>query len=169
MKAAIIYPGNEVPEFAEFPEPVVHNDEEILMTVKTVALKQVDRARALGKHYSIQKDLKLAHVIGSDGVGLLEDGTRVYAIGTGGMAAEKAVIEKSRMIPLPAIIDDASAAALPNTVIGSAMALLFRAGMKKGETILINGATGFTGRIAVQVAKYYGAGRILPSASQKNS
>ena len=65
------------------------------------------------------------------------------------------------MIKLPAGIDDVTAAALPNAVAGSAMALRFRAGMKPGETVLINGATGFTGKIAVQIAKHYGAKRII--------
>ena len=102
-----------------------------------------------------------ATVIGGDGVGLLADGTRVFALGVSGMIAEKAVIEKSRMVKLPQGIDDATAAALPNAVAGSAMALLFRAGMKPGETVLINGATGFTGKIAVQVAKHYGAKKII--------
>lgn len=65
------------------------------------------------------------------------------------------------MIKLPAGVDDVTAAALPNAVAGSAMALRFRAGMKPGETVLINGATGFTGKIAVQVAKHYGAKKII--------
>jgi NADPH:quinone reductase-like Zn-dependent oxidoreductase len=58
-------------------------------------------------------------------------------------------------------LDDATAAALPNAVFGSAMALRFRAGIEPGDTVLINGATGFTGRVAVQIARHYGAGRII--------
>ena len=49
------------------------------------------------------------------------------------------------------------------------MGLRFRAGMKKGETVLINGATGFTGKIAVQVAKYYGAKRIIVTGRNKQT
>ena len=85
------------------------------------------------------------------------------------MAAEKAVIEKSRMVPLPAGIDNVSAAALPNAVIGSAMGLHFKAGMKQGETVLINGATGFTGKIAVQIAKRYGAQKIIVTGRNEQS
>jgi len=85
------------------------------------------------------------------------------------MIAEKAVIEKDRMIRIPKGIDDATAAALPNAVAGSAMALLFRAKMKKGETVLINGATGFTGKIAVQVARYYGAKNIIVTGRNENT
>jgi NADPH:quinone reductase-like Zn-dependent oxidoreductase len=74
-------------------------------------------------------------------VGLHDDGTRVFALGVSGMIAERAVIEKRRMVKLPKGIDDATAAALPNAIAGSAMALRFRAAMKPGETLLINGIT----------------------------
>ncbi|MNL15381.1 Quinone oxidoreductase 1 [compost metagenome] len=65
------------------------------------------------------------------------------------------------MVALPDGIDDAKAAAMPNAVAGSAMALRFRAGIKPEETVLINGATGFTGQMAVQIAKHYGAKNII--------
>ena len=110
-----------------------------------------------------------AKVIGGDGVGLLKDGTRVYAIGVSGMAAEKAVIEKDMMVLLPDGIDDVTSAALPNAVIGSAMGLRFKADIKKGETVLINGATGFTGKIAVQLAKYYGAENIIATGRNQQT
>jgi NADPH:quinone reductase-like Zn-dependent oxidoreductase len=161
MKAAIIFQKGEMPQYTEFPEPVVKNEEEILISVKAAAIKHLDKSKASGKHYSTKNDIHNAKVIGGDGVGLLEDGTRVFALGVSGMIAEKAIIEKSRMIKLPAGIDDATAAALPNAVAGSAMALRFRANMKPGETVLINGATGFTGKIAVQIAKHYGAKKII--------
>jgi len=66
-------------------------------------------------------------------------------------------------------IDDAVAAALPNAVAGSAMALRFRAGIKDGEVVLINGATGFTGKTAVQIAKYYGAKKIIVTGRNEQS
>jgi NADPH:quinone reductase-like Zn-dependent oxidoreductase len=77
------------------------------------------------------------------------------------MMAEKAIVSKERMIALPAALDIVTAAALPNAVMGSAMPLRFRAAMQAGETVLVNGATGVTGRMAVQLAKYYGAKRII--------
>ncbi len=161
MKAAVIYQKGGMPQYTEFPEPVVKNEDEILISVKAAAIKHFDKARAGGTHYSARHDKQSATVPGGDGVGLLADGTRVFAFGVSGMIAEKAVVEKSRMIKLPAGIDDATAAALPNAVAGSAMALRFRAAMKRGEVVLINGATGFTGKIATQVAKYYGAKKII--------
>lgn len=160
MKAAVVYQKGEMPQCIEFPEPQINNDNECLLTVKAAAIKHFDKASASGKHYSANANQQIATVIGGDGVGLLADGTRVFAFGRG-MIAEKAVVEKSRMIRLPDAIDDASAAALPNAVAGSAMALRFRAAMKGGETLLINGATSFTGKIALQLAKFYGAHRII--------
>ncbi len=161
MKAAVVYHKGEMPKYTEFPEPVVKDEGEILISVRAAAIKHFDKGRASGKHYSAGDKGQHATVIGGDGVGLLADGTRVFGLGVSGMIAEKAVIEESRMVKLPAGISDAAAAALPNAVAGSAMALRFRAGMKPGETVLINGATGFTGKIAVQVAKHYGAKKII--------
>ncbi|MGO1751663.1 MAG: quinone oxidoreductase family protein, partial [Psychroflexus sp.] len=94
-------------------------------------------------------------------VGILENGKRVYAQGITGMLAEKAIIHKNKYVEIPDHLDLQIAAALPNAVLGSAMALKARGKIKKGQTVLINGATGFTGLIAVQIAKYYGAKTII--------
>lgn len=169
MKAAVLYQKDGMPQYTDYPEPVVQNENELLISVRAAAIKHMDKSRASGKHYSTKNDTGQAKVIGGDGVGLLEDGTRVYAVGVSGMAAEKAVIEKSRMVALPEGIDDVIAAALPNAVIGSAMGFRFRAGMLPGETVLINGATGFTGKIAVQIARHYGARKIIVTGRNEQS
>ncbi|HEX8016727.1 MAG TPA: zinc-binding alcohol dehydrogenase family protein, partial [Flavobacterium sp.] len=140
---------------------IPQNENEILISVKAVAITNLDKAKASGKHYSSENENKNGTVIGSDGVGLLEDGTRVYARGITGTIAEKAIVEKNRMVALPEGINNTAAAAMPNAIAGSAMALRFRAGMREGETVLINGATGFTGQMAIQLAKHYGAKKII--------
>lgn len=162
MKAAVVFQKGELPKYVEdFSEPNVQNDNELLITVKASAIKNLDKARASGKHYSTENEKHTATVPGGDGVGLLIDGTRVYGIGVSGMLAERATVEKGRIVKVPAGIDDATAAALPNAVMGSALALRFRAGLQKGETVLINGATGVTGKLAVQISKYYGAKKVI--------
>ncbi|OXA88373.1 quinone oxidoreductase family protein [Flavobacterium hercynium] len=161
MKAAVVYKKGAMPQYSEFPEPIVQSENEVLLCVKAVAITNLDKGKASGKHYSSENDSQNGFVVGSDAVGLLEDGTRVYARGISGTIAEKAIVEKNRMVLLPDGISDATAAALPNAVAGSAMALKFRAGIKAGETVLINGATGFTGQIAIQLAKYYGAKKVI--------
>ena len=161
MKAAVIYKKGELPKYAEFAEPIVQNENEVLISVKAVAITNLDKGIVSGDHYSSENENQNGTVIGSDGVGILNNGTRVYARGINGTIAEKALVEKNRMIPLPDGISDDTAAAMPNAVAGSAMALRFRAQIQPGETVLINGATGFTGQMAIQIAKHYGAKKII--------
>lgn len=161
MKAAVVYKKGEMPKYADFADPIVQNENEILISVKAVAITNLDKGKASGKHYSPEKDTQNGFIVGSDGVGLLENGTRVYARGINGTMAEKAIIDKNILVPLPDGISDAVAASLPNAVAGSAMALRFRANIQAGETVLINGATGFTGQMAIQIAKHYGAKKII--------
>ena len=168
MKAAVIYPDNSTPRYIDLPDPVRQGEDEVMISVKAVAIKHFDRSRASGKHYSSDV-APTPRIIGGDGVGLLEDGTRVYAIGVSGMLAEKAIVSLDRIVPLPATLDDATAAALPNAVIGAAMGLRFKADVQPGDTVLINGATGFTGRMAVQIAKHYGAGKVIATGRNPES
>ena len=170
MKAAVVFQKGEMPKYVEdFAEPKVQNKNELLISVKASALKNLDKMRASGKHYSTQNEEWTAKVVGGDGVGLLEDGTRVYGVGINGMIAEKAIVEKDFLVKLPEEIDNATAAALPNAVMGSALALRFRVAFKSGETVLINGATGVTGKITVQIAKYYGAKKIIATGRNEQS
>lgn len=169
MKAAILFGQGEAPHYADVCEPVPQNDREVLVSVKAVALKHIDKSQAKGTHYSTEGNSPAANVIGGDGVCLLPDGTRIYAIGASGMAAERATIMVNTIVPVPTMLDDDTAAALPNAIFGSAMAILFRGGMEHGDTVLVNGATGFTGRLAVQLARYYGAGRIIVTGRNAQS
>jgi NADPH:quinone reductase-like Zn-dependent oxidoreductase len=160
MKAAVSYKKGELPQYTNFPDPIVQNVNHLLISVKASAVKNLDKNIASGKHYSADAK-EVAKVVGGDGIGFLEDGTRVYALGVTGMIAEKAIVDKNKMVKVPEGLDDCTAAALPNAVAGSAMALRFRANIQKEETVLINGATGVTGKIAIQLAKHYGAKRII--------
>ena len=169
MKAAVVYKKGELPKYAEFPEPIASNENEVLVSVKAVAITNLDKGIASGDHYSSEKENQNGFIVGSDGIGVLENGTRVYARGISGTIAEKALVEKNRMVALPDGIDNATAAAMPNAVAGSAMAIRFRAGIKPGETVLINGATGFTGQMAAQIAKHYGAKNIIVTGRNEKS
>lgn len=169
MKAAVLYQKGDLPQYADFPEPAVQSEDEVLVAVKAVAIKHFDKGRATGKHYSSDGPKEGGRVIGGDGVCLLPDGTRVYGMGVSGMLAEKATIEKNRIVKLPDGISDATAAALANAVIGAVMGLRFKAGIQPGDVVLINGATGFTGRVAVQIAKYYGAKKVIATGRNNQS
>lgn len=159
MKAAIINELGATPVYSDYPNPVPSNESELLLHVKAASVKNLDKLRASGQHYASYTELPA--VVGIDGVGTLEDGTLVYAQGISGTLAEQALVRKGQYVPVPAGLDLAQAAALPNAVIGAAMALRFRAKMNAGDVVLINGATGVTGQLAVQLAKLAGASRII--------
>jgi NADPH:quinone reductase-like Zn-dependent oxidoreductase len=169
MKAAVMFPNNNLPQYIDCPEPTIQNSYEVLVRVKAVAIKHFDKGRATGKHYSSDAPAAAGRIIGGDGVCHLEDGTRIYGMSVDGMLAEKAVIHKDRIVAIPNALDDATAAALPNAVIGAAMGLRFKADIQPGDVVLINGATGFTGRVAVQIAKHYGAKWIIVTGRNQES
>lgn len=162
MKAFVVYKKGEAPKLSQdFPMPKQGNDNEILLNVKAAAIKNLDIARASGNHYSLNFDDKQAKIVGTDAVGTLRDGSVVYAMGLNGTLAEKVWVNKNTVVPVPDNLDVATAASLPNAAMGSALALLFRAKMQANEVVLINGATGTTGQMAVQLAKNYGAKKII--------
>ncbi|WP_345211918.1 zinc-binding dehydrogenase [Mucilaginibacter gynuensis] len=158
-----------MPQYNDVPNPEPQNENEILVNVKAVAIKHFDKGVASGTHYASSGQRGGGKVIGGDGVCLMANGSRVYAIGVSGMLAEQATIEKGRYVEVPDGVDDATAAALPNAVFGAAMGLKFKANISPGDVVLINGATGFTGRVAVQIARYYGASRIIVTGRNKQS
>ncbi|MPR33356.1 quinone oxidoreductase family protein [Salmonirosea aquatica] len=159
MKAAVLHQLGTLPIYEDFQDPIPRNETELLLHVKAASVKNLDKLRASGQHYASYTHLPV--VVGMDGVGTLENGTRVYAQGLTGMIAEKALVAHNRYTILPERIDDVTAAALPNAVMGAALALRFRAKIEKGDTVLINGATGVTGQVAVQIARHYGAAKII--------
>jgi NADPH:quinone reductase-like Zn-dependent oxidoreductase len=166
MKAAILKELGQTPIYSDFPNPIPSKGQ-IMIDVKTASIKNLDKLRASGKHYASYTELPA--VVGIDGVGALEDGTLVYAQGISGTLAERALVSEGQYVVLPKGLDLVQAAALPNAVIGAAMALRFRAKMKKGSVVLINGATGVTGQLAVQLAKYDGASKIIVTGRNQES
>lgn len=159
MKAAILERLGTTPVYKEILEPKVNSENEVLIEVKAAAVKNLDKGMVSGSHYASYR--KLPTVVGTDGVGLLPDGTWVYAQGKTGMLAEKAIVDKISCIPLPDAIEWGLAAALPNAALGGVLPLTARAKMKKGDVVLINGGTGITGKLALQMAKHYGASEII--------
>lgn len=126
------------------------------------ALSQFTKSRAAGTHYSAEGEFP--SVAGSDGVGKRQDGRRVYFAlpeAPYGAMAEKSVVRSQQCIELPDDLDDITAAAIANPGMSAWCALEQRAHLKPGETVLINGATGTAGRLAVQLARYLGAGKVI--------
>jgi len=161
MKAAIITKPGSTPVFADFDDPTPQVGEELIV-VSASALSQVTKSRASGSHYTAPGSLPA--VVGIDGVGRIQDGRRVYFVlpeePFGGMA-EKVAVSMDRCIPLPDDVDDITAAAIAIPGMSSWAALKERAHLIAGENVLINGATGLSGRLAVQIAKHLGAKRVI--------
>src|ERR1700722_14373336 len=157
MKAAIVVEAGKTPIYGDFKEPVPANGE-VQVTVSAAALSNVVKSRASGTHYSSSGQLPF--VVAIDGVGRLSDGRRVYfALPNApfGSMSEKTVIRPSQCVSLPDDLDDVTAAAIANPGMSAWAAFKERARLRAGETVLVNGATGTAGRLAVQIAKYMGA------------
>ena len=161
MKAAVLHTLGQPPRFADFPDPQASQDE-VLVHVKAASLKNVEKAMASGSHYDSHRNLPV--ICGVDGIAFLDDGTRVFCGGCRppyGMMAEQAVVSRAYCLPVPDEVDDNTAAALPNPALSSWLPLIWRANLKPGETVLILGATGVAGKLAIQIAKHLGAGRVV--------
>jgi NADPH:quinone reductase-like Zn-dependent oxidoreductase len=161
MKAAIVRAAGQAPVYGDFEAPAA-GDGEVLINVSAAALSQVVRGRASGSHYSSAGQFPF--VVGVDGVGRTEDGERVYFSlprAPYGAMAERTVVRRTQCLALPDALDDVTAAAIANPGMSSWAALTERAKLKRGETVLINGATGIAGSLAVQIAKHLGAGKVI--------
>jgi NADPH2:quinone reductase len=160
MNAAVVEAFDRPPRYAEFADPVA-GEGEVLVEVKAAGLHPIVRSLANGTHYGSAGILPF--VPGVDGVGKLSDGRRVY-FGTThppyGTFAERSITRPALCVSLPDGIDDVTAAALANPGMSSRAALM-RAGFKEGESVLILGATGVAGQLAVQVARRLGAQRVV--------
>ena len=120
------------------------------------------RSQASGSHYTSTGELPL--VPGVDGVGRGPDGLlRYFALdGTGpGSMAEQALIDTRRSVVLPEGSDPVAVAAAMNPAMSSWVALRRRAGFQAGQDVLVLGATGNAGRLAVQIARQLGARQVI--------
>jgi len=168
MKAAIITEADKTPICGEFREPTACEGKE-LITVSASALSQFSKSRSSGSHYS--SDRQFPSVAGADGVGRTADGRRVYFVlpeAPYGAIAEKSLVRSKQCVAVPDGLDDVTAAAIANPGMSAWAALVERAHMRSGETVLVNGATGTAGRLAVQLAKYFGAGKVIATSRNES-
>jgi NADPH:quinone reductase-like Zn-dependent oxidoreductase len=161
MKAAVIHALGQPPRFEDFPEPTA-GEGEVGVAVRAAALHPVVRARVSGASSGSANVFPL--IPGIDGVGYLNDGTRVYFFASArppyGTMAERSVVRREMTFPLPDHLDDLTAAAVFNPAQSSWLAFT-QAQLAQGDTVLIVGATGVAGKLAVQIAKRLGAGKVI--------
>ena len=171
MYAAVLHTIGTAPRYEEFPEPVLSdNVSEALVHVHAASLKPVDKQLASGSHYASRG--QLPRVCGLDGVGHLDDGQRVFFGGPRpphGAMAQRTVVPRALAFPVPENVSDETAAALPNPGVSAWLSLTYRAKLMRGENVLILGATGVTGKLAVKIAKLLGAARVVAAGRSQQA
>jgi NADPH2:quinone reductase len=161
MRAAVLHRLGTTPRCEPFAEPVVGHGE-VLVSVHAASLKPIDKQLARGSHYAAPRTFPL--ICGSDGVGHLNDGQRVFFGGPRppyGAMTERTVVPQAFTFPIPETLNDEAAAAIANPGVSAWLSLAHRARLAAGENVLVLGATGVTGRLAVKLAKLLGAGRVV--------
>jgi NADPH:quinone reductase-like Zn-dependent oxidoreductase len=165
MHAAVVTSFDAPPRYLEFPTPAPEGENEILVDVLAAGLHPRVRSQANGSHYTSTDELPL--VPGIDGVGRGQDGVLRYFIlpdTTMGAMAEQTVVDLRRSVALPENSDPIAVAAAVNPAMSSWVALRQRITFEAGQSVLVLAAAGNAGKMAVQVAKLFGAGRIVAAA-----
>jgi NADPH:quinone reductase-like Zn-dependent oxidoreductase len=161
MNAAVVSDFRQPPRYESFAEPVPAQGES-LVTVTAAGLHQIVKSLANGSHYGSTGELPF--IAGVDGVGRLESGRRVYfgaARSPFGTIAERSLATDAIMVDLPEGLDDVTAAGIANPGMSSWVALFSQAKFVAGESVLVLGATGVAGRLSVQIARRFGARRVI--------
>ncbi len=161
MRAAVVHAFDAPPRYTTFADPVAAEGE-LPVTVTAAGLHPIVKSLANGTHYGSTGELPF--IPGVDGVGRLQDGSRVlFGVSRApyGTFSERALAANWMCIPLPEGLDDATAAGIANPAMSSWVALTVRAKFVAGESVLILGATGVAGQLALQIAKRLGARRVI--------
>jgi NADPH:quinone reductase-like Zn-dependent oxidoreductase len=162
MYAAVVNAFDNPPSYQQMPAPEPHGAHEVLANVLAAGLHPRVRSQANGSHYTSTDELPL--VPGIDGVGRLADGRQVYFVlpdTTMGSMAEQTVIDLRRSVLLADDLDPVVLAAAMNPGMSSWVGLRRRLDFQPGCSVLVMGATGSAGQLAVQIAKHLGAGHVI--------
>ena len=162
MHAAVVRSFDHPPRYEQYDAPQPSGPDETVAEVLAVGLHPRVRSGAAGRHYTSTGTLPM--IPGIDGVGRLPDGGLVYFAvpdDVWGSMAEQAVVDPRRTVPLPDGADVAKIAAAMNPAMSAWVALRRRVPLQPGQSVLVLGATGNAGTMAVQVASRLGAGRVV--------
>ena len=161
MDAAVLTEVGGRPEFAQFQDPVAR-DGCVVVQVAAAGVNHLDIAKASGGFYLGPPTVPSA--LGSDGVGRLADGRRLFfdtTVALFGAWAQQSLVPEASLLAVSDWVDDAVAAALGNAVLAAWLSLDWRARLQPGECVVVLGATGAMGSAAVQIAKILGAKRVV--------
>jgi len=162
MNAAVVRSFDGPPRYETFQAPEPSGEEELAVDVLAAALHPRVRSGASGSHYTSTDALPL--IPGVDGVGRSSDGRLLYFVAFDspfGSMAERTVVDRRRAVPLADEADVLAVAAGMNPGMSSWLALRGRISLAAGQKVLVLGATGTAGRMAVQIAKFLGAGWVV--------
>src|SRR5262245_24127050 len=170
MRAAVLQRHGAPPRYS--PHPVLGpGPGQALIRVTAAPVNPLDLLCASGTSYFGAP--ALPYVPGTQGVGIVAEadgipaGQRVwFSAGAGmrpgdGSMAQLCVVPGSAVLPLRDDVSDDLAAALGLSAIAAWMALTWRAGLQPGEHVIVLGASGTVGQVAVQAARLLGAGRVV--------
>ena len=170
VPAALIRELGGGAEAGEVDEPEAGSGE-VIVELEAAALNPVDVAIASGGFYAGHPPLP--YVPGIEAVGTV-DGRRVYTLGGGlgigrdGTARARFAAPADSAIDLPDGADPAVAAALGTAGLAGWLPISWRAALQPGETVLVLGATGFAGGVAVAAARHLGAGRVVAAGRNRD-
>lgn len=169
MKAAVVTSFGAPPRYDDVAEPAASGRHDMVVRVLAAGLhphvrSQADEARCAPEGV-------LPFVPGTDGVGVGTDGQRRYFFQEDnwpGTMAEQTLIDTWRSIRLPAACDPVKIAAGISPVLPAWLALRYQADFRAGQDILIFGADGDASQRAIQVARLFGAGRIIAAVRDES-
>ncbi len=164
MKAAVVDDFSRPPHYQDFPDPVAKGRGEVVVGVLAAGLHPRVRSQAGGSHYTSTGELPL--IPGVDAVVRDPKGKIRYAIidvdeTTLGTMAERTVIDLDRSVVLPDGTDPVAVAAAMNPAMSSWVALRRRIEFGRRQRVAVLGATGNAGRMAIQVARRFGASEVI--------
>jgi NADPH:quinone reductase-like Zn-dependent oxidoreductase len=162
MNAAVVRSFGKPPGYEPFETPAASGPDELLVDVLAAGLHPRTRSSANGSHYTSTGQLPM--IPGLDGIGRDRDGQLRYFILHDthvGSMAEQTVIDQRRSVALPAETDVLTVAAAMNPAMASWIALRRRIVFEPGQSVLVLGATGNAGQLAVQIAKHLGASHVI--------
>jgi NADPH:quinone reductase len=165
MRAAVLSELGRSPELGERPDPA-SADGKVVLEVLAAALNPLDIAVASGRYFAGHPPVP--YVPGSEAVGRRRDsGELVWAFSDGlgvqrdGTFAQLATCAADALVPVPDGADPAMAAALGIAGLAGWLPLTWRAPVRNDDRVLVLGATGTAGRVAVQTARLLGAEHVV--------
>ena len=170
MRAAVLHTPGEAPTHGTHPDPDATSGHTVV-SMTAAPIVPLDLLCASGSSYFGRP--ATPYVPGTQGVGVVERsatwpaGTRAFVVTTAGMApgdgslAERCTVPDEAVVPLPDGVADDDAAALGMSAVAAWMALTARAQLAEGERVVVLGAGGTVGQVALAAAKLLGADRVV--------